>query len=208
MNEGAITLLYTAHIEGKLELLPRLFTLIKRQREQAAGPVLLFDLGDTCAAGSWVCRATLGRAPLLVLDSMGYDLALVGAGEHTPIPPDSLRTALGSLGMRVALWGRPRELQRHDRFFDIITGPLQPTAEKPALVINRDAPTLPAVGTSPPILGDVPQGHLACVQVDGPDWKVQAAELIALADDTPRDGTIAAVVEFVESEARATRGNI
>ena len=73
-----MTLLYTAHLAGEIALLPRLFTLIGQERRAAAGPVILLDMGDTCAVESWVCRATQGRAPFLVLDSMGYDAALIG----------------------------------------------------------------------------------------------------------------------------------
>jgi len=36
-----------------------------------------------------------------------------------------------------------------------------------------------------------------------PAWTVQSARRIPLAPDTPADPTIAAVVELVESEARA-----
>ncbi|MEW6578797.1 MAG: hypothetical protein AB1435_06335, partial [Chloroflexota bacterium] len=86
-----VTFLATAHLSGELRLLPRLFTLIHRERRSAQGPVVLLDLGDTCAVEAWVCRATLGRAPFLVLDSMGYDGAVIGGPEQVPIPPSSLR---------------------------------------------------------------------------------------------------------------------
>ena len=66
-------LLYTAHLNGALERLPRLYTFLKHLRQQAeAEQTLLLDLGGSCSPDSWHCAATDGRSMLIVLDAMGY----------------------------------------------------------------------------------------------------------------------------------------
>ncbi len=92
-----LTLLYTANLRGDVALLPRLFSLIRREQRAADAPALLIDLGDTCAVESWLCRATMGRAPVLVLDSMGYDGVVIGGPERAPIPPSALRRLAGEV---------------------------------------------------------------------------------------------------------------
>ena len=106
-----VTLLYTANLQGELTLLPRLFTLIQQERRAATGPTLLLDLGDSCALSAWVCQATHGRAPFLVLDSMGYDAALIGGPERVPIPPSALRRLVAE-GLDEHEAKRPRGRQR------------------------------------------------------------------------------------------------
>lgn len=199
---ATITFLATAHIAGQLSLLPRLFTLIRQERRQAPGPVVLLDLGDTCAAGAWICQVTLGRAPFLVLDSMGYDAAIIGGPETAPIPPSSLRLLVDQMLMPVVIWNRPRTLTRRGITFTLAPGTSATSTPAPAtLVVDRTSPMPPKIG-DPPVLGDVAQGHLACVEVAWPAWKVRAARLLALDADIPPDPTIAAVVALVESEAR------
>src|SRR5581483_11627055 len=74
-----ITLLYTAALEGRLALLPTLFTRIRQERAAAAGIVLLADLGRSCAPGEGLCDATEGRGMLVAMDAMGYDAFHIGA---------------------------------------------------------------------------------------------------------------------------------
>lgn len=73
MVKGRLTILYTANLAGRLDLLPRWFTAIQGMRSQVHGPVALLDLGGSCHADSWECAATEGRAALYVLEAMGYD---------------------------------------------------------------------------------------------------------------------------------------
>ena len=55
-------LLYTAHLNGALERLPRLYTFLKHLRHQAqAEQTLLLDLGGSCSPDSWHCAATNRR---------------------------------------------------------------------------------------------------------------------------------------------------
>lgn len=200
----SITLLYTANLRGALHLLPQFFTLIQETRRAAAGPVFLLDLGDTCALDAWVCQATQGRAPFLVLDSMGYDAAIIGGGEEAPIPPFALRQLVqhNHMTMPVIIWQRPKALTKRGVSFTVVPGDAAPSDSGPALWIDRNAATLPEIGSSRPIVGDVPQGHLARVAMTWPDWIVQHADMLPLNAATPVNPTIAAVVELVESEAR------
>lgn len=71
-----VTLLYTSRLHGQLLPLPRLFSLIQRERTAAAriaSMVILLDLGESCAVESWLCQATAGRAVLVAMDSFGND---------------------------------------------------------------------------------------------------------------------------------------
>jgi len=199
---NTVTVLYTAHIAGNLALLPRLATLIQQARSTAQGPVFLLDLGDTCAPDAWVCRATQGRAPFLVLDSMGYDGAVIGGPERIPIPPPSLKQLLGQMIMPVIVWNRTSTITRRGISLSVAPGAAPQADSAPTIRIDRSANTLPATGSPGVTLGDVPQGHLTRVDLDWPSWTVQAAQALTAEQDTPVDPTIAAVVELVESEAR------
>ena len=197
-----VTFLATAHLSGDLALLPRLFTLIRQERNSAQGPVVLLDLGDTCVAEAWVCRATEGRAPFLVLDSMGYDGAVIGGPERAPIPPSSLRLLAGRVLMPVIIWNRPRALAKRGVTFTVAPGMPAALPEEPVLVIDRSTEALPRPGSSPPVLGDVAHGCLLRVDVVWPAWIVREARLLAVGDEMLPDPTVAAVVALVEESAR------
>jgi 2',3'-cyclic-nucleotide 2'-phosphodiesterase (5'-nucleotidase family) len=197
-----VTLLYTAHLAGEIALLPRLFALISQERRAAHGPVILLDLGDTCSVESWLCRATQGRAPFLVLDSMGYDGAVIGGPEQTPIPPSSLRRLLDNMIMPVILWNRAVPIIRKGITFTVAAGDAPLPDQGPGVRIDRSTYALPDARDPVPTLGDVAQAHLARVDMTWPEWTVQSARLIQVEPDTPVDPTIAAVVELVETEAR------
>src|SRR5690606_4826629 len=70
-----LNVLYTANIRGQLDLLPRLYTLLRRLRGEAEGRTLLLDAGHACDAAVWHCAQTDGRSALRVLDAMGYTAA-------------------------------------------------------------------------------------------------------------------------------------
>lgn len=198
----AVTLLYTANLRGDLHLLPRLFTLIQTQKQTANGPVFLLDVGDTCALDSWVCQATQGRAPFLVLDSMGYDAAIIGGPEQVPIPPSSLRRLAADMIMPVVIWDRSKTVQKKGVSFTLAPGNATVAENGPVLGADRSSETLPEPGETVPVLGDVAPGCVARIELSWPEWRVIAAEVVSLDDTTPADPTVTAVVELVEAEAR------
>ena len=198
---ATLTLLVTANLRGDLHLLPRLFTLIEYEKRSIGGVSVLLDLGDTCRADSWICQTTRGRAPLLVLDSMGYDGAIIGGPEQAPIPVDSLQRLAGQIAMPIFIWNRPRRLIKRRVAFTVAPGTSLPESTEPVLSIDRTRSTFPANGAMP-VLPDVPQGALLRVDVAWPDWIVEHVRLYPVSEATPPDSTIAAVVELVTNEAR------
>ncbi len=79
-----LTLLHFNDLHGRLDQLPRLFTLIRRERgaAQAAGrQVLLLDAGDSSDRAAWESDITQGRANFAVLEAMGVQATVVGNGE-------------------------------------------------------------------------------------------------------------------------------
>jgi 2',3'-cyclic-nucleotide 2'-phosphodiesterase (5'-nucleotidase family) len=201
-DPSTITLLYTANLRGELALLPRLFTLIQHERRASAGLVLLLDLGDTCSLESWACRATQGRAPFLVLDGMGYDVVLIGGPEKVPIPPSALRKLAGNLVMDVVVWNRARSLTRRRITVTIAPGAAPLTHDGPVIRIDRSTDALPEIDDPGVTLGDVAHGVLSRVDLAWPEWTVQSAHTLAVSPEVPPDPTVAALVDFVESEAR------
>lgn len=79
-----ITLLHTNDIHGKLDQMPRLATLINRERAQAQAAghaVLVLDAGDSTERKEWESGVTHGRANYILLDAMGYQAAALGNNE-------------------------------------------------------------------------------------------------------------------------------
>ena len=71
-----VTLLYTSRLRGRIQPLPRLFSLLQRERaaaRQIASTVIVLDLGESCAVNDWLCQATAGRALLVAMDAFGAD---------------------------------------------------------------------------------------------------------------------------------------
>jgi 2',3'-cyclic-nucleotide 2'-phosphodiesterase (5'-nucleotidase family) len=79
-----LTLLHTNDIHGHFEQMPRLATLIARERALARDEgrhVLLLDAGDSSERSVWESSITKGRANFFILEAMGYDASTVGNGE-------------------------------------------------------------------------------------------------------------------------------
>jgi len=197
-----LTFLATANVRGALHLLPHLFTLIQQEKRESGGLCVLLDLGDTCAAAEWVCQDTQGRAPFLVLDSMGYDGAIIGGPEKAPIPIASLHRLVSQMVMPLYVWNRAKSITKRGVTFTLFPGKPATELEQPVLSIDRSMTTLPDAGAHPPVLPDVEQGVLLRVDVAWPEWTVRNARIVPVTRDTPPDPTISAVVELVESEAR------
>lgn len=80
----SLTLLYTANIDGRLDVLPRVATLIRRERARAGGPVVLLDGGSLCSEDVWPCAVTRMRAGRTMLEAMGYDAAALAGTDVLP----------------------------------------------------------------------------------------------------------------------------
>ncbi|MEK7443153.1 MAG: bifunctional UDP-sugar hydrolase/5'-nucleotidase [Chloroflexota bacterium] len=79
-----LTILHTNDIHGRLDQMPRLATLIARERSLARDEgrhVLLLDAGDSSERSIWESSITKGRANFIMLEAMGYDASTVGNGE-------------------------------------------------------------------------------------------------------------------------------
>ena len=79
-----LTLLHFNDLHGRLDQLPRLFTLIQRERAEARArghAVLLLDGGDSSDRGVWESDITKGRANFALLEAMGVQASVVGNGE-------------------------------------------------------------------------------------------------------------------------------
>ena len=202
-DSAGVRLLYTAHLGQDLSQLPRLFTLLQQERQAARGPVWVLDLGDTCSLDVWMCRVTHGRAPLMILDSMGYDAALIGGPERLTIPPASLERLRQTLVMPVITWGTVAQLTRKSITLHLATGEAELPPDGPGFRVDRTTRSLPTPGTSTLTLGDVAPGCVAQVVMAWPDWIVQSAHMMELPADMPPDPTIAAIMDFVEGEARS-----
>jgi len=201
-DSKTVTVFTTANLRGALDLLPRLAALILRERRAAEGVTLLLDLGDTCSPESWLCRATHGRAPFLLLDAIGYDAAFVG-GERTPIAPDAFRRLRDRIVMPLFLWNRTSELTRRDRTFTFAAGSATLPPGTPGFHINRSAAALASAEAGTILLGDVPPEHIGRIEVRWPECTIADARAIPLDAAEPLDPSIAAVLDLVTQEARS-----
>lgn len=203
MSESqTVTVFTTANLRGAVELLPRLASLILRERRAVTGVTLLLDLGDTCSAESWVCRATQGRAPFLLLDAIGYDAAFIG-GEALTIPPDAFRRLRDRIVMPLFLWHRASELTRRGLRFSFAAGSAALPPDAPGFRVSRDTPDLAAAERGTILLGNVPAGHVGRIEVRWPQCDLVSARAIALDEAEPPEPTIAAVLDLVIEEARS-----
>lgn len=79
-----LTILHTNDIHGHFDQMPRLATLIARERSLAHSEgrhILLLDAGDSSERSVWESSITKGRANFFLLEAMGYDASTVGNGE-------------------------------------------------------------------------------------------------------------------------------
>ncbi len=76
-----LTVLHFNDLHGRLEQLPRLFHLARRERAAAEADgrqVLLLDCGDTSDRQRWECDVTQGRASYSLLEAMGVQASVPG----------------------------------------------------------------------------------------------------------------------------------
>lgn len=194
-----LTLLYTANIAGDLVRLPRLYTFLQRLKTAAREPVLLLDLGGSCADDVSHCRETGGRSTLIVLDGMGYDAANVAGALD--------RENCGKLAEQVTLAlvdeGSDWLYQTAPVSFPAIRFTLCPQDEAAHLqAVMRPAESTRIEGNAL-FLQAVSAGQVgeAVVELQGAPHLI-LAHVHEMPPNTPPNPSIAGTVEFVEAEAR------
>lgn len=220
-----VSLIYTAALDGQIALLPRLSTRIKQERQR--GPLLLADLGRSCAPGVWICESTGGRGMLVAMDGIGYDAFHIGALDmlyHYPALVDQIRHIVGT---------------------PFAAGPWSCSVRRGALsVVFANGQNLEAVAAQQPAEVDLVIGlrlgetslveglqieraqgkPISCLRVDGgiapgqrgpvlvrihmalwpeaPYLGILDQASLDLPDDLPPDPTLSGVIDFVQDEAR------
>ncbi len=99
-----LTILHFNDLHGRLEQLPRLFTLIRQERaeaEAAGRRVLVLDGGDSSDRARWESDVTKGRANFAVLEAMGVQATVIGNGEALHWGRGALGRLAGSVGFPV-----------------------------------------------------------------------------------------------------------
>ncbi len=99
-----LTILHFNDLHGRLDQLPRLFTLIQRERAEArldGRTVLLLDAGDSSDRAQWDCDITKGRANYALLEAMGVDATVIGNGEALQWGRQALARLVASVGFPV-----------------------------------------------------------------------------------------------------------
>jgi hypothetical protein len=191
-----LLILYTANLGGAVERLPRLYTFLKRLRQESgAGQVLLLDLGGSCEAATWHCAATEGRSMLIVLDAMGYTAA------HTSGLPEQSRARLRENFLAMALVDDQHPHQHGDMLLRTTPAPAPAAALleidlRPVAQPYFDGRELRLAA----VRGD--QVGLVRLSLTGGIPTLEAEQCHDLPPDTPPDATISAAVEFVLAEAR------
>jgi hypothetical protein len=220
-----ISIFYTSGLRGQLDRLPRWFNQISSLRGQSQFS-LLVDLGQTCEAGQWICQATAGRGMLVAMDAMGYDAFHIGPldmlyqyphlvqqiqqiivtpfaagpwsanltrqglqvqiinGKNLPNPAATLaETSQSTVNFTLALGlDLHAEVKALAGGCLLLQGAASNTAQLGRVDIRLAAQPAYSEGAAPEIL----------------DWQV-----LALRHDLPPNPTLAGVVDFVRSEARA-----
>jgi hypothetical protein len=197
-----LTILYTAQVRGDLALLPRLYTFLQKLKAEAQHPVLLLDLGDSCADDVWHCAITGGRSTLVVLDGMGYHAANVTGFLETS-QRDKLRTSITT-----AMVDEQHSWRYH----------VPPVRDETVIIAAIETPALALCIVAAPAdttafnnrtlwLQGVEKGQVGLVQIDVPALKILSQTILDMPAGLKADATIAAAVEFVEEEAEYLRKN-
>ena len=215
MPPDRLTVLYTACLRGQLEALPRLYTLIKRERATVRGPSITLDLGASCVPDSWPCEVTGGRAALVAMDSMGYDAFYIDRGDplaSDPVTFDKLQNTIltplvtddRSLTLvRHGLDGRDWKIRlagEHDG---------QNTADSALLTIrlSRSVPSAEstrydAARHTVYLADQWDMLQVGRLEVDLTDERITLYVHRVLTPDLPPDPTVSSVVDFVAAEAQ------
>jgi hypothetical protein len=192
-----LTILYTGNLRGDLQMLPRLYTFLQKLKQEQVSPILLLDIGASCADGVWHCDFTGGRSTLVVLDGMGYHAAnvsnILDADQR-----DKLRNSL-IIGMVD---------DQHSWRYRI-----PPVRDETVLVAAIETPALTLCIVAAPAeatllenhilkLQAVEKGEVGMVHLNVPTQKLITQSIVEMPSGLKPDATISGAVEFVEEEAR------
>src|SRR5437764_5346036 len=97
-----LTILHFNDLHGRLEQLPRLYHLARREQADAHGrPVLLLDGGDSSDRRRWECQVTQGRANFSLLVAMGVQASVPGNAETLNWGRPALARMVAAVGFPV-----------------------------------------------------------------------------------------------------------
>ena len=172
--------LVTANIQGELDMLPRLYTAIRRIKDSIDGTVLLIDTGRAWSPNSWICRATENRAPYIALDAMGYDAAVADG-----LSPQEFDKVSAQVQMQLVVPGVQFNFASNAVGLSFVP---DESAETVSIQSARVRLPLPS------------QGAILHLKLE--NQTIAQQHTISITDTTPPDPTIAGAVEFIVSEAR------
>lgn len=198
-----ITILYTQHLHGKLDRLPRYATFIRRLRNEIDGRVLLLDAGEACASTAELCTLTEGRAAPIVLDAIGYEAVNV-KGYISDEARDKLRANYLNAALvdsnypyisddSIAYADTPPAAIPHRLHIALTTG--ETTSLSPEPTLNRIY-TL-TLGT----LSEWEVGQVTLTVAENVTT-LDNAQVHHCPPNTPPDATISGAVDFVRDEVR------
>lgn len=195
-STSRLRILYTANLRGRIDLLPRLHTFIRRLREGSDEMrVLLLDLGRSCDDSAWHCAATQGRSMLIALDAMGFDAANV-SGQLDPAGRQRLQDNFLNLGLvdETHVWDRG----------GVVTALSDESIDPTALAVLLRPSTTTELKGRTLYLADILAGQVGDVTLQIIPKGVALIE--SATHDLPStalpDPTIAAAVDFILGEAR------
>jgi hypothetical protein len=199
--ETSLTVLYTQRLRGRLSLLPCLYAFLRGLRaEHAAGqPVLLLDLGESCAAEVFPCALTGGRSMLIALDAMGYDAARV----DEMLRPEE-RARLGGSHLSMVLVDAAHAYIKQDMLLSTAhtDSALVPLGARGVITLSAAAETYVDAGVLHLRAVEAGEVGMARVVQGGHSLRLMAEQTFVVPDTVVPDATIAATVEFILSEAR------
>ena len=195
-QSSVLITLYTYNLRGDLARLPRLYTFLRQLRREAAGDVLLLDLGDSCAPEVWPCEVTEGRSTLIALDAMGYHAANVEG-----ILTDSSRDKLSDQ-VSLALVDLAHPQMWKNIALTCENPPLNRIGDSSPLTISLCPAPAVTLMNQTLTLAAINARQVGSVMLSGDPFTLENHTVHDLPSTTPADSTIAGVIDYIRAEAR------
>ena len=173
-----LTILYTHNLRGDLDRLPRIYNVLRSLKGE--GRTLLVDLGESCDPDVWHCTATDGRSVLIALDGMGFHAANI-----TGVLSAESREKLSE---QVSL----ELLAENTPFVD----------ESSGITINLSAQEKTTFADGVLSLQHIQTAQIGEAILTDDPLSLHSATVHDVPPTTPKDPTIAGVVDFILGEAR------